>query len=115
MGIYLAFILSIFGSNQYITVDIIEYNETRYALFNNGYKQYLLWDWSPDYKRYHCQGWALDRDCCINKVDNLYYLTVIRHDKIFRIKSKIFRKTITNSDPERQNVKLFPEEYRKLK
>jgi hypothetical protein len=102
-------------NKEYVNIDIIEYNETIYTLFDNSYKQYIFWNWSPDYKRYDCHGWALDKHCSITKVGDIYYLTYIRGDKIIKVKSKIFRQTKTKSDPERQNIKLFPEEFRRFR
>ena len=116
-SIILYTLLFVANSNiyNYHTVDIIELNTVKYKSFSQTMTQYIFWDWSPDYKRYHCQGWALEKNTSISKIGDMYYLNVVRHDKIIRIKSKVFKITKTSYDPERQNVKLFPEEYRKLK
>ena len=72
--------------------------------------QLLAWDWSPDYRRHDCQAWVIidDWKYAGNRVESRT-ASGDRRD----LQCKLFRETWTIGDPERENLKLFPAEYRR--
>jgi len=84
-------------------VDVIEHNTC------GDVEQFIFWDWSPDYKRYDCQGWRLVGNSGVTRYGDRYCVIVGKT----KVTAPIFRRTITDVDPERQNAVLFPEKYRR--
>ena len=93
-----------------VHVDMIELNH----LYRDGqhtFDQFILYDWSPDYRRYHVVCW------CFPSTDNrhlpmlgtLHRLTL---DGI-EVRATHYRETWTQHDPERENLLLCPEQYRR--
>lgn len=83
-------------------VDLLEVNRV------SGFDQVLFWDWSPDYRRYHCQGWALQ----FTVTERNGKPTVLLPDGRV-VQAPIIRYTETTKDPERENAKLFPPQFRR--
>lgn len=88
-------------------VDLIEINQ-RVVHGQPAYEQVIFYDWSPDYRRYHCQGWSLRFD--VMRKPGKY---VVRLPENRFIEAPIIRYTVTEDDPERENTKLFPPEHRR--
>lgn len=97
---------------QPICVDLIEHNIVERT---PELRQFIFWRWSPDYRRYDCQGWIIEKDSItVSKIDGVYSLDYFKNGNIIRITSKVFRRTWTKTDPERDNTRLFPETFRRL-
>jgi len=101
-------------------VDLIEVNEVcrsdaepKYA----SYTQVILWNWSPDYRRYEVVSWYLV-DCLEKmprKVGKHYECQVkmwpVKNTIVFR--APLYRETSTTHDPERkQHYTLLEEKLR---
>ena len=84
-------------------VDLIEYNQC------GPLSQLIFWDWSPDYRRYNCQGWDFSHGLQIDRNAAGYSVRV----RGSRIVSKLLIKTHTVKDPERENLAIFPHEFRR--
>lgn len=85
------------------TFDLIEVNNTK------GFTQVILWDWSPELRRFHVQHWYLDPEPDVRKVGELYVIQI----RNVRVTSELYRETWTVHDPERENAKVFPEKFRR--
>lgn len=103
-------------------VDVIELNHRYDDEERHCYDQYIMWEWSPDYKRYHVVAWTLDEQ----KSNNLrkvtkdhntgkYVLTYVDSQTGLsrKIYAPIYKETSSSSDPERENKEIFPEKYRR--
>ena len=88
--------------------DLVEVNH--YAPVGcNGFTQLIAWDWSPEFRRWHAQQWLILTEW--SRVGNTVWCA---GDGVeVRIGSRLFRETWTVTDPERDNQKLFPSEYRR--
>lgn len=95
-----------------VSVDVIEFNTVKNE-FNTGYQQFIFWKWSPEYNRYHCHGWSLYNENGVHPITKLGD-TYTFNGRI-KITSRIFIQTATKIDPERENQKIFPDEFRSLK
>jgi hypothetical protein len=98
-----------------IEVDLIEFNHRCSADDCLQFDQIILWEWSPDYRRYNAQHWFLPRSLGEHpvKVGEFYQCSMVRLDggrAVYR--AKLFRETWTLEDPERENIKVFPVEFR---
>lgn len=76
----------------------------------NGFVQVIAWDWSPDYRRWHAQQWLILADW--SRRGDVVSCTGDGVD--VRIRSQLFRETWTTADPERENQKTFPIEFRRV-
>jgi hypothetical protein len=102
--------LSPSGKLETTVVDLMELNHVQVQTNPvMGYSQVILWQWSPDYRRYDCEGWYLVDP---KKLEGLpawtgQRWTARRRGQQFH--AKIFRETTTSYDPERESRKLKPE------
>jgi hypothetical protein len=101
-------------------VDMIELNHRYDDAGKHCYDQYLFWEWSVDYKRYHIVAWTLDEQKSsapriLSKNDNRYTLTFYDRgiSKNRKVIANVFRETETQYDPERENKNVFDEKYRR--
>lgn len=95
---------------QTLSYDIIELNDCRKCSI----EQLIVWDWSPDYRRNHCQGWILQEH-----VEQVTFSPPYR----FRITSgpcsgkmiqaPILTHTSTTHDPEVLDRRRFDPKYRR--
>lgn len=98
--------LAIHGNPQPVNrFHMVERNHTLDTL-----DQLIFWDWSPDYRRYHAQGWVLIRDTrqLSFRPPYRWLITAGPHAGAI-IVSDMYRETWTRHDPERLNIVLFPE------
>lgn len=99
------------------TCDLIELNHFYDDCGKHAYDQYIFYEWSPDYRRFHVISWILVDDRNITFSDNKIYYTVKwrdRDQKVNReIKAKLYRETTSQIDPERANKKLLDEKFRR--
>lgn len=99
-------------SNTIITkVDLIELNHVTFES-SLGYSQVILWQWSPNYRRYDCVAWYLvDPNKLHNLPQKIGQRWVARHrdtqNRDLQFHAKIFRETRTPYDPERESSKLL--------
>lgn len=93
-------------------MDIVEYNiiEGEAPL-----KQFIFWYWSPDYRRYDCHGYIIESNLIsFSKKNNRYVLEFFKKGVKIKVSCKNLIRSWTEYDPERKNIKLFPEERRAL-
>jgi len=108
-GFFLLALLSIVGSSTTDGYcDMVEVNH--YTPEGSvGFVQLIAWDWSPEYRRWHAQQWLILVDWS-RRGD----VVSCNGDGIqLRIRSRLFRETWTQHDPERQNQVLFPTNERR--
>jgi hypothetical protein len=99
-------------------VDLIELNHYYDERGENAYDQIIFYRWSPDYRRYDVMAWLLAD--AMNKLPakdfNREEYVVRWEDKGYQvhrvIRSKAFRETWSNQDPERAHKKLMDESLR---
>ncbi len=101
-------------------VDLIELNHFFDDLGRHAYDQVIFYEWSPDYCRFHVIAWCL--------VENNMHRMPTRvpgdsgqwavrwYDRDSRmhreVRSRLFRETWSQVDPERDNKKVLDEKYR---
>ena len=100
-------------------VDLIELNHFYDDLGRHAYDQVIFYEWSPDYRRFHVIAWCLvendpSRMPTRNPQNGEYVVRWLDRDAKVRreVRSKLYRETWTQVDPERVNKKLFDEKYR---
>jgi hypothetical protein len=101
------------------SVDLIELNHFYDDLGRHTYDQVIFYEWSVEYLRYHVIAWCLVEDDHSRLPTQLpgsretqvrwYDRDVRRHREV---RSKLYRETWTQTDPERDNKKLLEEKYR---
>lgn len=103
------------GINERVqTVDMLELNryETCGVL---RLQQVIVWEWSPDYRRYNVICWLGVTHKTVGpiRVGNWWEIEAAdNQERKMRFRSKIYRETVTSSDPERDNIRLHPLEMR---
>lgn len=86
-------------------IEINHYKPNGHVVFT----QVIAWDWDAQYKRWNAQQWGMAREW-----DRTNNVTTIHTDtKTIKVRSKLFRETTTQHDPERDNQTLFPTKYRR--
>lgn len=88
-------------------VDMIEVNHCHDACGVFRFTQIVLWDWSPDYCRYHVVAWWIPE----RLIDEIDGHTARRSGKT--IEGRLMRETWTSYDPEVLNRKVFACELRR--
>lgn len=83
-------------------VDLIEINHLHDESGKHKSTQIILWDWSPDYRRYQVRAWWIPE----RLHDELSGLTITKRDRT--IVGRAVRETWTDYDPEVENRKVFP-------
>lgn len=102
--IYLLLLLGSFRGVDHQPIDKIEVNHTP------AFTQVILWDWSDDYVRYDVVGWWVvaqdsDRPTQLSDLWRVEY-------RGKRYSTRVCTQSWTRNDPERDNAKLFPQEWR---
>jgi len=89
-------------------VDLLEVNHKLGDCGKEQFVQVILWEWSPDYRRYHVVCWWI-----VHRPSETpsSHRRVVEHGGR-RIKYLDFRESWTCNDPERDNRELFPESER---
>lgn len=109
------------GSGRGISerVDLIELNHFYDDLGRHAFDQVIFYEWSPDYCRFHVIAWCLVEDDLSRMPTKLpgsgeYVVRWFDRDaKIQRqVRSKLYRETWSQTDPERANKRLIDEKYR---
>jgi len=114
---FLLALIVLFGGNgpQSETVDLIELNHYRCS-DNYGFTQLIFWEWSPNKRRYIVRDWViadgLDRQP--REVDGFHECVVECSDIKYRVRSRLFRETFTDFDPERRDLKNHEQSERNL-
>lgn len=101
------------------TVDLIELNHFYDDLGRHSYDQVIFYEWSPDYARFHVIAWSLiekDKSRIPRRDSHRKDYFVRWHDRdsdLYReVRSKVYRETWSQVDPERENKKLMQEKHR---
>lgn len=107
------------GSQLKERVDLIELNHFYDELGRHQFDQVIFYEWSPDYRRFHVIAWSLvegDLSRLPSKVSGSGETSVHWFDRDSKIKrevrSKLYRETWSQVDPERANKQLIDEKYR---
>lgn len=108
IAIILAIVIGGARHDRVAVVDVIELNHCYFG-DTEALTQVIFWDWSPDYRRYHCQGWAYYRGSHITLRNG----GAVAKVNGASIRARIFRETFTDHDPERKNRDVFPEVFRR--
>jgi hypothetical protein len=104
------------GSSVHVRhFDLIELNHCYSAEGAKCFDQVILWDWSPDYRRWHAQHWVMPYDCNYPEKHGAgtHSFRWVDSTSCIEYRAKLYRETWTLGDPERQNLKLFPAELRR--
>lgn len=83
------------------------------------FDQIILWKWSPDYRRWDAQYWAIVglNDALADypvKHGEFHECRINRDGRRIAIRARMFRETWTSGDPERENARFFPIELRRV-
>ena len=120
MATWMLAIFMLSGSSRVdvpIQVDLIELNHAQNREGFHGFDQVIIWQWSPDYRRYDAQYWIAVGPQCISEypiaVGKQYQCISNRDGRRIVFRSRMYRETWTEGDPERTNQKLFPCEMRR--
>ncbi len=101
------------------SVDLIELNHFYDDLGRHTYDQVIFYEWSVEYSRYHVIAWCLVEEDQTRlpvllpggkEVQVRWFDRDIKRTR--EVRSKLYRETWTQSDPERENKKLLEEKYR---
>lgn len=101
------------------SVDLIELNHFYDDLGRHTYDQVIFYEWSVEYSRYHVLAWCLvEEDSRMpvylpggREVQVRWYDRDVKRTR--EVRSKLFRESWTQTDPERENKKLLEEKYRR--
>lgn len=100
-------------------VDLIEFNHFYDDLGRHAYDQVIFFEWSDEYLRYDVIAWCLvendDGRLPVKTPSGGEYVVrwFDRDAKVQReVRSRLFRETWTQFDPERLNKRLLEEKYR---
>jgi hypothetical protein len=93
-----------------ISCDLAEVNHYHDQAGRHHFTQLIAWDWSPDFTRFDAQSWLMvesyERD--IRSV-----VVISTSGERIELFSKNYRETWTKHDPERENAKVFPINFRR--
>lgn len=91
------------------TVDMIELNEYR-----PGSHQIILYEWCPEYRRHNVICYMIVHEHQLMDFAPTYSggVYTMRRPGMRPITSKRYRHTVTDYDPEVENKRLFPSEFR---
>lgn len=116
--LWLALVLGSFGNNgtpKTETVDLLEVNHKYGDDGKHVYDQLIVWERLPDGK-YHVRHWRLldDRETCPGRplycAQTQDYRATWKDEAGLRaVRSKAFRETWSHSDPEREDLKVWPQ------
>ena len=110
-----AFLLAVVGVwNGEVTpcFDLIEVNHKLDEEGNEQFVQLIAWSWSPDYPRFHCEGWRL-LESWRRTPRGVRYLRQgqMQWEEI----NGEFRVTWAYNDPERDDQQYYPQTCRQWK
>ena len=92
-----------------VWVDLIEANTTYYAT-GGKLDQIILWQWSSDYRRYDVLcWWEVAKETWPEKSNGAYQ---IAHPLGKLVRSRFYRRTWTERDPEIEQRKYLPSDKR---
>lgn len=91
------------------TCDLVEinhcYNDGRYR-----FTQLIAWDWSPDRNCFDAQQWVFVLS--YYRHGNSTMCRVSEYDRL-EVRSRLYRETWTDYDPEQRNLAEYPHRYRR--
>ena len=70
------------------------------------FTQAIAWDWSPEYRRFHAQDWAMVGRWS-HHAGIVTFSSPEASSRVL-VRCRLFRETWTSVDPERENQELFP-------
>ena len=110
-------LLLIFGgqTKQSESVDLIELNHYT-SSEHYGFSQVIFWEFSPDKRCYIVRDWIMASavEAQPRQSSNGHECSVEIDGRKYSVRSKLFRETFTNYDPERRDLKLHPEKLRNV-
>lgn len=89
---------------------LLEVNHRHNANGSEAFVQVIVWDWSPDYRRYDAQAWVMIEDW---HWDGQRLIARAEGGRPLEFRGRLFRETWTLVDPEVENRILFKERYRR--
>lgn len=94
------------GTLKHTPVDMMEVSHVYREDGEHCYTQLILWEWSPDYRRFNVMRWKLldEPNEYPKKRGATYYVP--------GYKSRLFRQTWSQHDPEKRNKRLHSPEFR---
>lgn len=112
----LLLIIGSFGREPSPNYDMVEINH--FCPGDDGkiqFVQIILWDYSPNFKRFDCQFWQIIKQPYYVDKQPGRYRVIWRGKKGERltITAAHYRESFTKHDPERENAKLYAAEFRK--
>lgn len=102
-----------------ILVDLIEINHVYDETGRHRFDQMILWEWSPDYRRFHVVGWwTLNQDVNYTINGNTAQLRELVADGVVARSARTYlgkakRETWTTRDPEVTSRAVFGEQHRR--
>lgn len=104
------------------TVDLIELNHKYDTDGQHMFDQIIYWEHDPSNGRYYVRAWHMvgPQSANVNypthnhKTETWEVFWFDQSEQLNRkVKSKIYRETWTKNDPERDDLKIMPEQYRR--
>lgn len=95
-----------------LTCDKVTYEIVQHDEWTHQVRQLTFWDWCPEYKRWHCQGWHIvlrDEDFTVRKSGKT---SVVKFGKI-QVICGIFNTEYRKRFGCMQNAEIFPTKYRR--
>jgi hypothetical protein len=114
---FLLALVVLFGGHvdQSETVDLIELNHYT-SSENYGFSQVIFWEFSPDKRCHIVRDWILASAIVSHpcKLNGGHECSVEVDGRKYKVRSKLFRETFTDYDPEMRNRKLHHESLRNV-
>lgn len=105
-------------------VDKVEFNTSYIYKVSAGkvvpqYTQMIIWEWNAEYRRHDIVQFFIIEDndnFTLNKIGRIYYISYISADSILynlQTEDIVYTKSWADDDPELENGKLLPPEFRR--
>lgn len=104
----------------YDRVDLIELNHRLTDTHEQSYRQIILWEWSPDYRRFEVVAWWLLQEQTphlpVRLKNGQWSITWCDSNRkaMREARANHFRETTTHYDPERMNALLVADSQRAM-
>lgn len=108
MAAWILLLVGVAGGGALPRCDLVEINHYM-PEDQSGFTQLIAWDWDASYCRWNAQQWMIVRSW--SRCGDV--LTGVGDSGEVRVSSRLFRETWTRYDPERRNVLLFEQQYRR--
>lgn len=96
------------GSQPVKHVGLIELNHCYSCDGSHKFDQVILWERSPDYRRWDAHFWRIVKDLDAPIQIGPSFHEYSDGERKIVVRSALYRETWTTTDPERDSAKLFP-------